>query len=299
MDRGGLVGALEYWAISSLFSGAGAHLLSSWAFPPACCWPPELLLRASCPPCGDSLAGVEPGPAGSGTPSPASGNSPREDALGFPRRGAGGRVPREALGSRTDHARQRGRGPADTPLSTSGLDAAIAEDPLEQVEREVDAAEEAALTPQGLKRSSITESEEISYRLPTRRSCGARRLATAPTPPTRTRSPSTWSRRSGTSGSRHSWSGAWPGPRDAPRAAAGARDQGLQGDPAEGRPGLRACLDRHPDPRRPSRASRRSASRCPTSATGWSTSATSSNASCPRVTARRARPRGAARRVAR
>jgi DNA segregation ATPase FtsK/SpoIIIE, S-DNA-T family len=42
----------------------------------------------------------------------------------------------------------------------------VAEDPLEQVEREVEQTEAQTLTPQGLKRSSITESEEISYKLP-------------------------------------------------------------------------------------------------------------------------------------
>ena len=168
MDRGGLVGALEYWAISSLSRAPGRISLSSWAFPPACCWPPEPLLRASCPPCGDSPAGVEPAPVGSGTPSPASGSSPSEDALGFPLeepevefRGGGARAARPACA--------RGRGGADSGARPAGAEPEldpIAEDPLEQVEREVAATEGAALTPQGLKRSSITESEEISYSLP-------------------------------------------------------------------------------------------------------------------------------------
>ena len=74
--------------------------------------------------------------------------------------------------------------------------------------------------------------------------------------------------------------------RDPSRAAPRARHQGVEGHPAQGRHRVRARLDRHSHPRARSRASRRSGSRCPTSATAWSTSATSSAANSPRRTAR-------------
>ena len=71
----------------------------------------------------------------------------------------------------------------------------------------------------------------------------------APTPPARRRPPPSWSRRSTTSGpgegDRH---GRRPA-HHALRAAPGARHQGRQGRPAQGRPRLRAGRRRHPHPR--------------------------------------------------
>jgi S-DNA-T family DNA segregation ATPase FtsK/SpoIIIE len=60
------------------------------------------------------------------------------------------------------------------------------------------------------------------------------------------------------------------------RAAPGARHQDEQGLPAQGRPRLRAGRDRHPHPRARCPARPPSASRCPTSAAGSSSSATCS-----------------------
>jgi DNA segregation ATPase FtsK/SpoIIIE, S-DNA-T family len=163
MDRGGLIGALEYWAISSLFSSAGAHLaflVGVFA---------GLLLatgtsvasavgaiRAFIAWCRIRLAGER--------------RAAHEDALGFPVEEPESEYRVQALEPPAtpeleDDDPEEQTAEHDIVVPEPDLDP-VAEDPLEQVERDVEQTEAQALTPQGLKRSAITESEEISYKLP-------------------------------------------------------------------------------------------------------------------------------------
>ncbi len=168
MDRGGLVGALEYWAISSLFSGAGAHLAFLVGISAG-------LLLAT----GTSVASVVStvrgfarwcGARARGVGDAVAGERQlaQEDALGFPPEEPEVEFRVEALEPPAPpvlEEEEQQTAEHDLLEHEPELDP-IAEDPLEQVERDVAATEGAALTPQGLKRSSITESEEISYSLP-------------------------------------------------------------------------------------------------------------------------------------
>jgi DNA segregation ATPase FtsK/SpoIIIE, S-DNA-T family len=172
MDRGGLVGETLYWAISSLFSRAGAHLVFVFAFAAG------LLLTT-----GVSAASLI------------------HRARSFVTHGAGG------LRERLSHERERAHedaarnawydepdgepdvralheqeAAAPEPSFAAEEDALEVEepDPLARVEREVVSAEEAAgdteepdapteeleLTPMGNRRSSVTESDELDYRVP-------------------------------------------------------------------------------------------------------------------------------------
>jgi S-DNA-T family DNA segregation ATPase FtsK/SpoIIIE len=175
MDRGGLVGEALYWAISSLFSRAGAHLVFVFAFAAG------LLLTT-----GVSVATL------------------LHHARELLTNGAGG------LRERLSHERDRARDDAargawysepegepdvralheqDPPVSQSSFAAeedaleAEAPDPLTGVEREVVRSEEAGgdadepaepdepteeleLTPMGNRRSAVTESDELDYKVP-------------------------------------------------------------------------------------------------------------------------------------
>ena len=64
---------------------------------------------------------------------------------------------------------------------------------------------EADLTPQGARRSGVTESEQLATACPTLPSCNGPGGGAGPIPRTRNRSRSCWWRRSGTSGSRRPW----------------------------------------------------------------------------------------------
>jgi DNA segregation ATPase FtsK/SpoIIIE, S-DNA-T family len=172
MDRGGLVGETLYWAISSLFSRAGAHLVFVFAFAAG------LLLTT-----GVSAAGAI------------------HRARVLLTLGAGG------LRDRVSHERERAREDAsrnawydepegepevralheqDAPEPRSSFaaeeDALEVDepDPLARVERDVVKHEQAAgapeereqpteeleLTPMGNRRSAVTESDELDYRVP-------------------------------------------------------------------------------------------------------------------------------------
>ena len=181
MDRGGLVGEALYWAISSLFSRAGAHLVFVFAFAAG------LLLTT-----GASAAGlIHRGRA----------------LLSHGATGLRGRLSHEREWARDDAERtvyydEPGGEPAvralheqDATLPQTSFaaeeDALEADepDPLARVEREVVQAEAAAdetggqkdgeagdgpeqptqeleLTPMGNRRSSVTESDELDYKVP-------------------------------------------------------------------------------------------------------------------------------------
>jgi DNA segregation ATPase FtsK/SpoIIIE, S-DNA-T family len=173
MDRGGLVGETLYWAISSLFSRAGAHLVFVFAFAAG------FLLTT-----GVTAAWL----------------------IGRARElithGAGGlrdRFSEERAQAREDAARNayyaepsgepevRALHEQDAPVPQASFAAeedaleAIEPDPLARVERDVASSERAAepsgddsdqpteelaLTPMGNRRSAVTESDELDYRVP-------------------------------------------------------------------------------------------------------------------------------------
>ena len=136
------------------------------------------------------------------------------------------------------------------------------EDPLAQVERDIQGKEPAAprapedtsdpalFTPQGKRRSTVTESEGLSYSLPDPKLL---RRSTKGQGPDTSNQDEISRHAGGDAGPlRHRGQDGRTGqrpPGDAPRAAARARHQGLEGHPAEGRHRLRARLHRHPHPR--------------------------------------------------
>jgi S-DNA-T family DNA segregation ATPase FtsK/SpoIIIE len=177
MDRGGLVGEVLYWVCSSLFSRAGAHLVFAFAFTAG------LLL----------LTGISAATLVRRT---------RELATS----GASGlreRVARERRWAHDDSARSawyaepegepevralHEQEPSMPQASFAAEDEALESDepnPLARVEREIAASEKKAvsvkpenddeaeeptqeleLTPMGNRRSAVTESDELDYRLP-------------------------------------------------------------------------------------------------------------------------------------
>jgi S-DNA-T family DNA segregation ATPase FtsK/SpoIIIE len=177
MDRGGLIGAVEYWAVAGLFSHAGAHLFFVIGLAAG------LLLTS-----GTSVAAVAGhlravaewiGRRAQGVGDAVAGERrvANEDAVGFPYEEPDGEYRVEALDPPADEIEPDEPETAEHEVVAAAADGTEAfeddddaeddlDDPLELVEREVEAVEQADLTPQGLKRSSITESEEISYRLP-------------------------------------------------------------------------------------------------------------------------------------
>jgi DNA segregation ATPase FtsK/SpoIIIE, S-DNA-T family len=170
MDRGGLVGEALYWAISSLFSDPGAHL--AFVFTLAA----GILLTT-----GISAAGVI---------------HRTRDLISEGGAGLRGRLALERKWAREDTARTayhpepegepevRALHEQDAPVAPTSFaaeDEALEDDepdPLERVERgviEVEAAvepapeqptEELDLTPMGNRRSAVTESDELDYRVP-------------------------------------------------------------------------------------------------------------------------------------
>jgi len=169
MDRGGLVGETLYWAISSLFSRAGAHLVFVFAFAAG------LLLTS-----GVSAASLI------------------ERARRLVAHGAGGvreRLAHEREQAREDAARSawydepegepevralHEQDAAEPQSSFAAEEDALEQeepDPLARIEREVVEAEgpadefeqpteEIEVTPMGNRRSAVTESDELDYKVP-------------------------------------------------------------------------------------------------------------------------------------
>src|SRR2546428_1011639 len=178
MHRGGLVGDLLYWAISSLFSRAGAHIVFLFGF----CAGLVVVTGVSV----GSLLGRAKKLFGDAR------TSSRELAERLARERE--RAHEDAYGSASFYeepdgepqmtALHGGDDPHDTAFAAEreAIEADDEADPLAHVEREVESAErrveaaagepdgppteELELTPQGNRRSAITESEEIDYRLP-------------------------------------------------------------------------------------------------------------------------------------
>jgi S-DNA-T family DNA segregation ATPase FtsK/SpoIIIE len=176
MHRGGLVGETLYWACSSLFSRAGAHLAFLFAFAAG-------LLLVS----GTSAAGIlararelgSGGLRGLRARLMDERRQAREDAA----RSAWYEEPAGEPEVRALHEQD-----AVAPQAFAAEDEALDSDepnPLARVEREIAAAEarkapsdqgdtedadeptaELELTPMGNRRSAVTESDEIDYRLP-------------------------------------------------------------------------------------------------------------------------------------
>jgi DNA segregation ATPase FtsK/SpoIIIE, S-DNA-T family len=166
MDRGGLIGEALYWGISSLFSRAGAHLAFVFAFAAG------LLLITE-----TSAATIV--------------RHARELATGGVR-GLRDRLAHERRLARDDAAPAawypepagepevralHEQESVPSPGSFAAEDEALESEepnPLARIEREVEASEsergepteELELTPMGNRRSSVTESDEIDYRLP-------------------------------------------------------------------------------------------------------------------------------------
>jgi S-DNA-T family DNA segregation ATPase FtsK/SpoIIIE len=176
MDRGGLIGETFYWACSSLFSRAGAHLIFLFAFTAG------VLL----------LSGTSAGTIARRARELATGGvSGLRRRLVDERRQAAEDAARTAWyaePSGEPEVRALHEHEAAAPRAFAAEEYALeAEepDPLANVEREIAAAErrsadaepddseepdeptqELELTPMGNRRSSVTESDEIDYRLP-------------------------------------------------------------------------------------------------------------------------------------
>ena len=166
MDRGGIVGEALFWVTSTLFSAAGSHLVFVFMFVAG-----ALLLTGR--PIGELIGGVRSAMAGTRERLSAELEQARADARG--------RLPdfEEPAGDPRIEVMHPEPEP-EPPAVVAAEDDAIEgeEDPLAQVEREIQnkAPEEASgpatepdpslLTPQGARRSGVTESEGRRYRLP-------------------------------------------------------------------------------------------------------------------------------------
>ena len=133
-------------------------------------------------------------------------------------------------------------------------------------------------TPMGSRRrrDGVTESEEVDYQLPPTKALEQGKADPGPDMRDREATAKRAARvaaplRGRGAAARHRQRPA----REPLRAPARARDQGLQGRPAQGRPRLRARLDRHPHPRADPGQEGGRASRSRTSAGASSASATS------------------------
>jgi DNA segregation ATPase FtsK/SpoIIIE, S-DNA-T family len=169
MDRGGLAGDALYWAISSLFSRAGAHLVFVFAFAAGVLLTTgtsagELIQR------GRRLAFH--GFTDLRSRLAAERSDARHDAerIAYYDEPAGEPEVR-ALHEQDAPAQQESFAAEEEALEPDEAD------PLARVEREVSKSEEAAtdedeptqeleLTPMGNRRSAVTESDELDYRLP-------------------------------------------------------------------------------------------------------------------------------------
>ncbi len=124
------------------------------------------------------------------------------------------------------------------------------------------------LTPQGRYRASVTDDPDFVWRVPAARFL-TRSTGEAAKPDTAGQEQVARDAGRDARALRDRGEGGRPGHRAAHhplRAAARARDQGLEGRAAEGRPRLRARRDRHPDPRADpgqARGRRRGAERAP------------------------------------
>ncbi len=171
MDRGGIAGETLYWATSTLFSSAGAHL----AF--VCMFLAGLLLLTGAS-ISQLIGGLRSGARGLRARAGAEFERARADArkrtttaepLGEPRIEAREPDPEEQPTGEV----------AIVPADDEAL-AAEEEDPLTRVEREIhakepvlprahqseDTSDPERFTPQGLRRSAVTESEGLTYALP-------------------------------------------------------------------------------------------------------------------------------------
>src|SRR4051794_16631514 len=170
MDRGGLVGETLYWAISSLFSRAGAHLVFVFAFAAG------LLLTT-----GVSAASL----IRRGRELLTGGVGGLRERLSHERERARDDAARNAWydepeGDPEVHALHEQDVPEPQPSFAAEDEALEADEPhpLARVEREVARSEEVAgeprepeteeleLTPMGNRRSAVTESDELDYRVP-------------------------------------------------------------------------------------------------------------------------------------
>jgi S-DNA-T family DNA segregation ATPase FtsK/SpoIIIE len=176
MDRGGLVGETLYWAISSLLSRAGAHLVFVFAFAAG------LLLTT-----GVSVATL----LQHGRALLTSGVGGMRERFSHERDRAHDDAARSAWHTEPEGAPQvralHEQDDAPSPQSSFAAEEDALEadepDPLARVEREVIRSAEAApegdepgetdqpteeleLTPMGNRRSAVTESDELDYRVP-------------------------------------------------------------------------------------------------------------------------------------
>ncbi len=172
MDRGGLVGEVLYWAFSSLFSRAGAHLVFLFAFAAG------LVLTT-----GVSAATM----LGRGRELAVRWAGRIRERVAHERSWASEDAERntyydEPEGEPEVRALHEQDAPAPQRSFAAEEDALEAEesDPLARVERDVEDAESQApmpaepeqpteeleLTPMGNRRSAVTESDELDYRLP-------------------------------------------------------------------------------------------------------------------------------------
>jgi S-DNA-T family DNA segregation ATPase FtsK/SpoIIIE len=176
MDRGGLFGETLYWAVSSLFSRAGAHLVFFFAFAAG------LLLTT-----GVSAATL----ARRGRELTAHGASGLRDRLVREREWARDDTERNAWYSEPEgepevralHEQDSVSAPQPSFAAEDEALEAEQPDPLARVERDVSETESRAeaaavdedteqpteeleLTPMGNRRSAVTESDELDYRVP-------------------------------------------------------------------------------------------------------------------------------------
>jgi S-DNA-T family DNA segregation ATPase FtsK/SpoIIIE len=173
MDRGGIAGELFYWATSTLFSNAGAHL----AFVFMLLGGLLLLTGASI---SGLVAGLRTGARGMRDRAGAELQRARADADArqptvFEEPAGEPRI--EALSGAPEDDAPTGEVEMVVAAEDEALDAE-GEDPLAQVEREIqsrepqprppeeDTSDPELFTPQGKRRSSVTESEGLSYSLP-------------------------------------------------------------------------------------------------------------------------------------
>ena len=254
MERGGVVGESLYWATSTLFSRAGRT--SRLPLPVS---RRALLLT------GRRIGELVGGPPPGGRPG---GNAPQR-VRARPRRRDGtrpaSRSPRATRGSRSCSPRATSR-PADPGVVAAEDDALESEeDPLTRVEREIQGtvpprshrgrrARSLAADPPG--QAALRGDRVRGAPLPAARPEAAAQVRQEPGPDTSNqdqiaklagRVAGPFRHRGEDRRARHRSA------RHAPRAAARAGHQGLQGHAAQGRHRLRARLDRHPHPRPDSR----------------------------------------------
>ena len=174
MDRGGIAGETLYWATSTLFSSAGAHL----TFVVMLLGGVLLLTGASISSLvGGSFMRLRSGAHGMRARAGAELERARADARLRT-------VPEEPAGEpriKALHQQPEDDPTGEVEIVVAAEDEALEreeEDPLAQVEREIhsrdpevprapeDTSDPALFTPQGKRRSSVTESEGLSYSLP-------------------------------------------------------------------------------------------------------------------------------------